>query len=47
MSSDLLFSLLTSLSTPPTAPLQPDPWKGSAVKGTGLARKKTFKEVAK
>uniref|UniRef100_A0A8C4LA87 Nitric oxide synthase 3 n=1 Tax=Equus asinus asinus TaxID=83772 RepID=A0A8C4LA87_EQUAS len=25
---------------------QPDPWKGSAVKGTGLARKKTFKEVA-
>ncbi|MEJ1279587.1 nitric oxide synthase 2 inducible [Cricetulus griseus] len=26
---------------------QPDPWKGSAAKGTGIARKKTFKEVAK
>uniref|UniRef100_A0A8D0MQ30 Nitric oxide synthase n=1 Tax=Sus scrofa TaxID=9823 RepID=A0A8D0MQ30_PIG len=25
---------------------QPDPWKGSAAKGTGIARKKTFKEVA-
>ncbi|XP_054415952.1 nitric oxide synthase 3 isoform X4 [Pongo abelii] len=25
---------------------QPDPWKGSATKGTGITRKKTFKEVA-
>uniref|UniRef100_A0A8I3VYT6 Nitric oxide synthase n=1 Tax=Callithrix jacchus TaxID=9483 RepID=A0A8I3VYT6_CALJA len=25
---------------------QPDPWKGSAAKGTGITRKKTFKEVA-
>ncbi|XP_027824803.1 nitric oxide synthase 3 isoform X1 [Ovis aries] len=25
---------------------QPDPWKGSAAKGAGITRKKTFKEVA-
>ncbi|XP_033620353.1 nitric oxide synthase, endothelial isoform X2 [Fukomys damarensis] len=25
---------------------QPDPWKGSGAKGTGITRKKTFKEVA-
>uniref|UniRef100_A0A452SHD0 Nitric oxide synthase n=1 Tax=Ursus americanus TaxID=9643 RepID=A0A452SHD0_URSAM len=25
---------------------QPDPWKGSATKGAGITRKKTFKEVA-
>ncbi|OWK06584.1 NOS3 [Cervus elaphus hippelaphus] len=25
---------------------QPDPWKGSSAKGTGITRKKTFKEVA-
>ncbi|KAM8980401.1 nitric oxide synthase 3 isoform 1-T1 [Sarcophilus harrisii] len=25
---------------------QPDPWKGTATKGTGITRKKTFKEVA-
>ncbi|KAM9076811.1 nitric oxide synthase 3 isoform 2-T2 [Megaptera novaeangliae] len=25
---------------------QPDPWKGSTAKGTGITRKKTFKEVA-
>lgn len=40
------------LSSPPSLlplliPLQPDPWKGSSAKGTGITRKKTFKEVAK
>lgn len=42
-----MFVLLISSSTPPIAPLQPDPWKGSATKGAGITRKKTFKEVAK
>lgn len=31
----------------PVTFLQPDPWKGSAAKGAGITRKKTFKEVAK
>lgn len=40
----------SSMLLPPPNPitfLQPDPWKGSAAKGAGITRKKTFKEVAK
>lgn len=35
------------LPSHPITFLQPDPWKGSAAKGAGITRKKTFKEVAK
>ncbi|XP_042129140.1 nitric oxide synthase 3 isoform X2 [Peromyscus maniculatus bairdii] len=37
---------MVNYSLSPAFRYQPDPWKGSAAKGAGITRKKTFKEVA-
>lgn len=44
---NLLTLVFYDLPPHPIPLLQPDPWKGSAAKGAGITRKKTFKEVAK